>query len=111
MIGQSTRVEERASIKRSIIGPHCVIGKMAKIVGCVLLDHCVVADGQVHREQTMEAHISDFDCRAKLDGCVLGRSTKVGSKAELVRCVTQAGYEVEAAGEFRRPRTSEVSAT
>ncbi|KAG1839266.1 hypothetical protein F4604DRAFT_1994228 [Suillus subluteus] len=51
--------------------------KMVKIVGCVLLDHCVISDG------------------AKLDGCILGNSTIVGSKAELVRCVTQAGYEVK----------------
>ena len=45
MIGRSTKVDERASIKRSVIGKHCVIGKMAKVVGCVLLDHCVIADG------------------------------------------------------------------
>ena len=45
MIGRSTKVEERASIKRSVIGKHCVIGKMDKIVGCVILDHCVIADG------------------------------------------------------------------
>jgi translation initiation factor eIF-2B subunit gamma len=44
-IGQSTRVEERASIKKSVIGKHCVIGKMTKIVGCVILDHCIVEDG------------------------------------------------------------------
>lgn len=45
MVGRSTRVEERATIKRSVVGKHCVIGKMARVVGCVLLDHCVVADG------------------------------------------------------------------
>ena len=44
-IGQSTRVEERASIKKSVVGRHCVIGKMTKIVGCVILDHCVIEDG------------------------------------------------------------------
>lgn len=44
-IGQSTRVEERASIKKSVIGRHCVIGKMTKIVGCVVLDHCIIEDG------------------------------------------------------------------
>lgn len=44
-IGQSTRVEERAVIKKSVVGRHCVIGKMTKIVGCVILDHCVVEDG------------------------------------------------------------------
>ena len=45
MIGLSTRVDERASIKRSVVGKHCVVGKMTKIVGCVLLDHCVIEDG------------------------------------------------------------------
>ncbi|OJA14364.1 hypothetical protein AZE42_04964 [Rhizopogon vesiculosus] len=76
-IGDFTRVEEKSTIKKSTIGKHCVIGKMVKIVGCVLLDHCVISDG------------------AKLDGCILGNSTIVGSKAELIRCVTQAGYEVK----------------
>lgn len=45
LIGDSTRVEERAAIKKSVIGKHCVIGKMAKITNCVLLDHCVVGQG------------------------------------------------------------------
>jgi len=36
---------------------------------------------------------------AKLEGCILGRNTKVGAKAELVRSLTQAGYEVDAGGE------------
>ena len=36
--------------------------------------------------------------RAKLEGCILGKNTHVGPKAELVRCITQAGYEVEANG-------------
>ncbi|KAJ7072401.1 UDP-3-O-glucosamine N-acyltransferase [Mycena amicta] len=79
IVGDSTRIDERATIKKSVIGRHCSIGKMAKIVGCVLLDHCVVEDG------------------AKLDGCILGKNTKVGAKAELIRCITQAGYEVDPA--------------
>ncbi|KAH9858869.1 UDP-3-O-glucosamine N-acyltransferase, partial [Lenzites betulinus] len=90
MVGRSTRIEERATIKRSVIGKHCVIGKMTKIVGCVLLDHCVVADG------------------AKLDGCILGAYTQVGTKAELSRCVTQPGYEV-GAGETARNEKLETS--
>lgn len=36
--------------------------------------------------------------RAKLDGCILGKNTKVGSKAMLTRCATQAGYEVAEGG-------------
>ncbi|KAK7057263.1 UDP-3-O-glucosamine N-acyltransferase [Favolaschia claudopus] len=77
IVGESTQVDERTSIKKSVIGKHCTIGKMVKIVGSVLLDHCVVADG------------------AKLDGCILGKNTVVGAKAELVRCITQPGYEVD----------------
>jgi translation initiation factor eIF-2B subunit gamma len=45
IIGGSTQVSERTTIKKSVIGRHCIIGKMAKIVGCVLLDHCVIEDG------------------------------------------------------------------
>lgn len=33
-----------------------------------------------------------------MDGCILGKNTKVGEKSELSRCVTQAGYEVDAGG-------------
>ncbi|KAG6868924.1 hypothetical protein C0993_007698 [Termitomyces sp. T159_Od127] len=83
VIGGSTQVSERTTIKKSVIGRHCVIGKMVKIVGCVLLDHCVIEDG------------------AKLEGCILGKNTKIGTKAELSRSVTQAGYEVEAGETFR----------
>ncbi|KAI0308713.1 UDP-3-O-glucosamine N-acyltransferase [Amylostereum chailletii] len=86
MIGDSTQVAERASIKRSVIGKHCVIGRSVKIVGCILLDHCIVADG------------------ARLDGSILGTNTKVGAKAELVRCLTQAGYDVEAGETFRNDK-------
>ncbi|KAF9654084.1 UDP-3-O-glucosamine N-acyltransferase [Thelephora ganbajun] len=85
-IGQSTRVEERASVKKSVIGRHCVIGKMTKIVGCVILDHCIIEDG------------------AKLEGCILGGSTKVGAKAELSKCVTQAGFEVDTGGNYRNAK-------
>jgi len=90
MVGHSTRVEERTSIKKSVIGNHCVIGKMVKIAGCVIQDHCVIADG------------------AKLDGCILGKGTKVGGKAELSRCVTQCGYEV-GAGETTRNEKLDIS--
>ncbi|KAJ7502721.1 UDP-3-O-glucosamine N-acyltransferase [Mycena galericulata] len=90
IIGDSTRVDERTSIKKSVIGRHCTIGKMVKIVGCVLLDHCVIEDG------------------AKLDGSILGKNTKVGAKAELVRCVTQAGFEVNP-GETVKNEKLEIS--
>lgn len=100
MIGRSTRVDERASIKKSVIGKHCVIGKMAKIVGCVILDHCVINDGSVLITSECKQILTYAACmfRAKLDGCILGANTKIGEKAELSKCVTQAGYEVGIGG-------------
>lgn len=38
--------------------------------------------------------------RAKLESCIFGKNTKVGSKADVVRCITQAGYEIGAGGEY-----------
>ncbi|KJA29073.1 hypothetical protein HYPSUDRAFT_128095 [Hypholoma sublateritium FD-334 SS-4] len=90
IVGESTQISERTTIKRSVIGRHCTIGKMVRITGCVLLDHCVVEDG------------------VKLDNCILGKSTQVGHKAELIRCVTQAGYEV-AKGDIVKGERLEVS--
>ncbi|KAF7321345.1 UDP-3-O-[3-hydroxymyristoyl] glucosamine N-acyltransferase [Mycena kentingensis (nom. inval.)] len=90
IVGVSTKVEERATIKKSVIGRHCTIGKNARVIGCVLFDHCVVEEG------------------AKLDGCILGKNTKVGAKAELTRCITQAGYEVDA-GESVKNEKLEIS--
>ncbi|KAF9227436.1 hypothetical protein BS17DRAFT_747998 [Gyrodon lividus] len=85
-IGDFTKVDEKTIIKKSVIGKHCVIGKMVKILGCVLLDHCVVSDG------------------AKLEGSILGRNTTVGGKAELVRCVTQGGYDVKENENYRNEK-------
>jgi len=90
MVGHTTKVEERTTIKKSIIGKHCIIGKFVRITGCVIFDHCVIADG------------------AKLDGCMLGTNTKVGTKTEMVRCITQPGYEI-GAGEIFKNEKLEVS--
>jgi translation initiation factor eIF-2B subunit gamma len=45
IIGESTQISERTTIKKSLIGRHCIIGKMVKINSCILLDHCVIEDG------------------------------------------------------------------
>jgi translation initiation factor eIF-2B subunit gamma len=44
IIGQGTRVGERASIKKCVVGRHCVIGRGAKLTGCVLWDFVVVEE-------------------------------------------------------------------
>ncbi|KIY63067.1 UDP-3-O-glucosamine N-acyltransferase [Cylindrobasidium torrendii FP15055 ss-10] len=76
LVGPSTTIGERTTIKSCVIGSHCKIGNLVKLTGSVLLDHTVVEDG------------------AKVDGSVLGRAVKVGAKATVRACVVQAGYEV-----------------
>ena len=44
-VAASVRVGERTSIKKSAVGPHCVIGKNVKIAGCVIMDHVEIKDG------------------------------------------------------------------
>ncbi|KZV63026.1 hypothetical protein PENSPDRAFT_657664 [Peniophora sp. CONT] len=90
LVGESTQVGDRTSVKRSVIGRHCVLARGAKISGCVLLDHCVVGEN------------------AKLEGCILGAGTKVGAKADMKGVVTQTGYEV-GAGEQARHEKLETS--
>jgi translation initiation factor eIF-2B subunit gamma len=41
---------------------------------------------------------------AKLEGCILGRNTKVGARAELLRSLTQAGYEADAGATIRNEK-------
>jgi translation initiation factor eIF-2B subunit gamma len=44
MVGEGTRVGERSSVKKSVIGKHTVVGKNVKIVGSIIMDHCVIED-------------------------------------------------------------------
>lgn len=44
-VAASARVGERTSIKKSVVGPHCVIGKNVKISGCVIMDYVEIKDG------------------------------------------------------------------
>ncbi|KAH8111547.1 hypothetical protein DFH11DRAFT_1791524 [Phellopilus nigrolimitatus] len=82
-VSPDSLVGERSTIKRSVVGHHCVFGKNMKLVGCKLMEYCVVEDG------------------VKPDGCILGKNTHVGLHAELVRCITQAGCEVEPGGVYK----------
>ncbi|KAF8578004.1 nucleotide-diphospho-sugar transferase [Ramaria rubella] len=84
IIGSSTRLGERAIIKTSVVGQHCIIGKHVRLTGSVIMDHVIIEDG------------------AKIDKCILSRNTRVGSKAELTGCATQPGYEVESGGKHER---------
>jgi translation initiation factor eIF-2B subunit gamma len=45
LLAPSTRVGERTSIKKCIIGRHCILGKNVKLTNCVVWDYVVIADG------------------------------------------------------------------
>ncbi|KAJ1972197.1 Translation initiation factor eIF-2B subunit gamma [Dimargaris xerosporica] len=77
MVGKETKMDERCSVKKSVIGAHCVIGKYVKIVNSVLMDYVTVEDG------------------AKLDGCVICTNAKVLSKAQLKDCEISAGLVID----------------
>lgn len=44
LLGESTKVGEKASIKKCIVGRHCNIGRGAKLTGCVLWDFVTVEE-------------------------------------------------------------------
>ncbi len=44
LIGEGTRVGDRASIKKCVVGRHCHIGRGAKLTGCVLWDFVTVEE-------------------------------------------------------------------
>lgn len=81
LIGESCRVDEKSSIKKSTVGAHCTIGKFVKISNCIVMDHVTIADG------------------VKLEGCVLCVGSKVDEKASLKDCEVGPKFVVEAGRE------------
>ncbi|RKP07232.1 nucleotide-diphospho-sugar transferase, partial [Thamnocephalis sphaerospora] len=81
MVGESTRMEERCSVKRSVIGAHCQIGKNVKIVNSILMDGVSLGDN------------------VKLDGCVICQNVKVQERSSLKDTVVGAQVTVPAESE------------
>lgn len=77
LVGEGVRVAERASIKKCIVGRHCVIGKNAKLTGCVLWDFCVVEEG------------------ARVENAVLANNVRIGEKAQIKDCEFGPGFEAK----------------
>ena len=44
LLGDSVKIQEKASIKKSIIAQHCSIGKAARIINSILMDHVSIED-------------------------------------------------------------------
>lgn len=80
-IDPTTRVGERTSIKRSLIGRHCNIGKNVRLNGCIIWDFVTIADG------------------TKMENSIICNHVRVGAKADLSNCVIGGGFEVPAGSE------------
>jgi NDP-sugar pyrophosphorylase family protein len=48
LVPHTTRVGERTSIKKSLIGRHCVIGKNVRLSNVIVWDFVNIADGSVY---------------------------------------------------------------
>lgn len=77
LLAENVTVEEKCSIKESVIGANCQIKSGAKLTRCVLMDGVVVGKG------------------CKLTGCILGKRSVIGDDSVLVDCEVQENLMVE----------------
>ncbi|KAH8878993.1 hypothetical protein GQ53DRAFT_673049 [Thozetella sp. PMI_491] len=77
LIAENVTVEEKTSIKESIIGANCQIHEGAKLAQCLLMEGVVVGKN------------------CKLTGCVLGKRSEIGEGSTLTNCEVQENLLVE----------------
>ncbi|KAJ3328577.1 hypothetical protein HDU91_004072 [Kappamyces sp. JEL0680] len=77
LLGESTVVAAKTSVKRTVVGNHVKIGKHCKIINCVIMDYAIIEDG------------------VKLESSIVCRGAKVSARSELKDC--------EVAGQFVVP--------
>ncbi|XJO71589.1 hypothetical protein BDV3_001075 [Batrachochytrium dendrobatidis] len=68
LVGEGTKIDERCSVKKSVIGNHCKIGKNVKITNSIIMDYVHIEDG------------------VKIDESVVCNNAKVGAHALLKDC-------------------------
>lgn len=78
LVGKGLDIQERSTIKRSVVGKNCKIGTGVKIANCVLMDNVVVEDG------------------AKLEASVICTDAVIGASANLMRCRIGYGESISA---------------
>ncbi len=45
LVGRGSKIGDKCTVKKSIIGSHCNIGKNVKITNSVIMDYVVLEDG------------------------------------------------------------------
>lgn len=67
-LGPDSSIDEKTTIKRTLLGSHIKIGKMCRITGCIVMDGVEIKD------------------QVKLENCVICVGAVVGEKASLKDC-------------------------
>lgn len=75
LVGEGSRVGDRASIKKCIVGRHCNIGRGAKLTNCVLWDWVTVEEN------------------ARIENTILCPHVRIGEKASIKDCEFGPGFE------------------
>ena len=57
IVGTGTKIGEKTSVKRSVVGDHCNIGKNVKISNCVIMDYVTIEDGCVNTHTPSFCHL------------------------------------------------------
>lgn len=77
LFGESSRLGERSSVKKSVVGNNCSLGSNVKVVNCIVMDGAVIEDG------------------CKLDGCIVGPTALIREKCQLKDCDVAGAFELE----------------
>jgi translation initiation factor eIF-2B subunit gamma len=76
LVGESSRIDERCLVKKSVIGAHVMVGKNVKITNSIIMDNTVIEDN------------------VKLDGCVVCQAVRIQEKASLKDCTLGANVAI-----------------
>jgi translation initiation factor eIF-2B subunit gamma len=85
LVADNVTVQEKTSIKESVVGANCQIGEGAKLSQCLLMDGVVVGKN------------------CKLTRCIVGKRAEIGDGCVLTECEVQENLLVEAKSEFLLP--------
>lgn len=86
IVGAGTRIDERTTIKHSILGRNCIIGKGARIMRSILMDGVHVGDN------------------AKIENCIVGAQASIGDRSQLKETDVGPQYAVPRGAESKNEK-------
>ncbi|WAQ85995.1 hypothetical protein PtA15_6A625 [Puccinia triticina] len=78
LVAPGASLLDKASVKKSVVGRGCVVGRAAKVVNSVLMDRVSIGE------------------HAKIENCVLATAVVIGDRVELKDCEVESGTVIEA---------------